>query len=368
MNKQPASYYLDGKVIHTMLLMSLAALLFMAFRYTNQKPCSFIDFSYRTANKQDAAFIYEPVYFSAVVQNASEWQWDFGDKSPVDKTTGPFVTHEYKQPGQYTVRLIVNNNCQEAKTIHVNKRENVGKKLVMRPYWPPETIYAGREYYFVDSTTGANTWSWYFADEPRLSRQSVAYQFLEPGIHKVVLVVNDDVENNRVEKIFKVLPPPKTTPLPQPANQNNGGNTAGGNRNTSNNGGTIQNDPTVKPLTDYIIDKGNDKNSTAKAQALSDNALRIGVLSINGNGYNDIRKYLKNNNFSNCTIIFNNKQISVDQLKENIRVFGEYGDGGLEVKQETDGANYIKAIDIKAKLKSKGKFMGIGGKERKFPY
>jgi PKD repeat protein len=366
MNNQPASYYLDSKVIHTMLLLSLAALLFMAFRYTNQKPCSFIDFTYRTANKLDAAFTREPVYFSAVVQNASEWQWDFGDQSPVDKTSGPFVTHEYKQPGQYTVRLIVNNNCQEARTIHVNRRETAGKKLVMRPYWPPTTLYAGREYYFVDSTAGANTWSWYFADEPRISRQSIAYQFLEPGPHKVVLVVNDDIENNRIEKTFTVLPPQKTNPLPQPSNRNQaGGNYNRPNQNTGANNGPIQNDPNTKPLTDYI---GGDKNKAAQAPALSDNALRIAVLSINGNGYNEIRKHLKNNNFSNCTIIFNNRQISVDQLKENISVYAQYADGGLEVKQETDAANFMKAIDIKAKLKSKGKFMGIGGKERKFPH
>lgn len=366
MSQQPASYYLDSKVIHSMLLLSFAALVFMAFRYNNQKPCTIVDFTYRTANKQDAAFTNEPVYFSAVVQNSGEWQWDFGDKTAIDVKSGPFVTHEYKQPGQYTVRLIVNGDCQEAKTIHVNKRENLGKKLVVRPYWPPETLYAGREYYFGDSTTGANTWSWYFGDEPRISRQVVAYQFLEPGKHKVILVINDDVENNKVEKVFNVLPAQNVNPvLPRPQ----GGNTAGNQRNSNgnNNNVDIQSNPNTRPLTDYI-DKGNDKNASGKAPALSDNALRIAVLSISGNGYSEIRKYLKNNNFSNCTIIFNNRQISVDQLKENIQVFAQYGDGGLDVKQETDGSNFIKAIDIKAKLKSKGKFMGLGGKERKFPH
>jgi PKD repeat protein len=349
----PQTYTMDSKVVFLMMFIALIGLFFMAFRYKNKQPCNKIDFSFRTANKFDVAFSNEPVFFSAMSQGAERWQWDYGDNTPVDKSSGPYPSHIYKKPGVYTVRLKINNECEEIKTININSREKEGKKLVIRVQWPPEPLYAGREYYFTDSTTGAETWSWFFDNEPKRSRQSLAYQFLEPGSHKVVLVINDG--NNRIERNFNVLP--AQTPAASPRSRRNA------TRSTNNNNSDIQEETTAKPLTDYIDNKA---KAESKTPMLSDNGLRIAIIGINGNGYNEIRKYLSNNSFANCTIIFNNRSMSIDQLKENIKVHAKYGKT-LTVKQDVDGQGYIKSIEITAELKAKNRLIGKD-KERAYPY
>ncbi len=351
----PQTYTMDSKVLFVMLFVALAGLFFMAFRYKNKVPCDKIDFTFRTANKFDVAFSNEPVFFSAVLQGAEKWQWDFGDNSPVDKSSGPYPSHMYEKPGVYTVRLKVNDDCEEIKTININSREKEGKKLVIRVQWPPEPLYAGREYYFTDSTTGAETWSWFFDDEPKRSRQSLAYQFLEPGLHKVVLVINDG--NNRIERNFKVLPAQLPTVSPRVRRNT-----------TSANNRDIQEETTARPLTEYIDKENKDKENKPESRTpmLSDNGLRIAILGINGQGYNEIRKYLTNNSFTNCTIIFNNRSVSIDQLKENIKVHAKYGKT-LTVKQDVDGQGYIRSMEITAELKSKNRLIGKD-KERTYPY
>ncbi len=356
--KYPQTFTIDSKVIALLMGIAVVSLFLMAFRYTNRSRCSTVNFSFQTANKNDLAYKGEPVFFSAAVNGADQWEWDFGDKTAVDKKTGPFVSHIYKQPGTYTVRLTVNNNCQEVKTITVNSRERVGKKLVVRVQWPAEPLYAGREYYFADSTEGAENWSWYFDDEPRRSKQALAYQFLEPGMHKVAVVINDDVENNKIEKSFTILPAKQVSP--------SGGSQRNNSRRTNpSNNNDIQNETSARPLTDYI-DKGSSEKNSHKVPPLSDNRLKIEILNIHNAGYNEIRKYLLNNSFSQCTIIFNSRPITVDQLKENIKVHIEYGKD-LTVKQETDAENYIKSIEIKAELKPKDRFL-LRDKERQYPY
>jgi PKD repeat protein len=358
--RHPQTYRIDDKVIFTLLAISVLSLFFMAFRYKNRQLCSDFEFYFRTANKHDVAFATEPVFFSATTENTTQWSWNFGDGTPEDKTSGPFVSHTYKQPGSYTVRLTINGACQGVQTINVNSRETAGKKLLLRVQWPAEPLYAGREYYFTDSTTGAQTWGWYFGDEPKRVRQSLAYQFLEPGPHKVALVVNEDPENNKIERVFNVLPAQTL------------GSTAPGRRSPTYNTGAggparpIGDNTTTKPLTDYI-DSVNDATRAPKIPLLSDNGLRISIININSTGYYEIRKNLLNNSFANCTIIFNNRPVSVEQLKENMKMHVQYGKS-ITVKQETDGSNYIKAIEITAELKPKAKFLVLGGKERKYPY
>jgi hypothetical protein len=351
-NNSPQTYTMDSKVLFVMMFIAILGLFFMAFRYKNKQPCNKIDFTYRTANKFDVAFSNEPVFFSAVSQGAEKWQWDFGDNTPADKNSGPYPAHIYKKAGVYTVRLKINDDCEEIKTININSREKEGKKLVIRVQWPPEPLYAGREYYFTDSTTGAETWSWFFDDEPKRSRQSLAYQFLEPGLHRVVLVINDG--NNRIERSFRVVP--AQTPVAASRLRRNA-------ERPNNN--DIQEETTAKPLTEYI-DKENKPEDKMKTPMLSDNGLRIAILGINGQGYNEIRKYLANNSFANCTIIFNNRSVSADQLKENIQVHAKYGKS-LTVKQDIDGQGYIKSIEITAELKSKNRLIGKD-KERTYPH
>jgi PKD domain len=360
MSKNTDNYRIDSKVITTMLAVAVLFLILMAFRFTNSKPCPGVDFSFRTANKFDVAYQNEKVYFSSEVKyNANEWEWDFGDKTPVDKTSGPYVSHEYATPGVYTVRLTINGKCQQVKNISIDKRERNKKKLYLRPIWPPDgTLQAGRDYYFGDSTNGAESWSWFFGtDETNRTKQNVVYQFVEPGDYKVILMVNGDMENGTVEKTFRVVAPPRIN-APNIANNNNGGGRPNNVNIPANPGGdAVPAGGPGKSLEELLQEQ-------SKVPALGETTLKAYILDIAGAGGANLRKYLKN---GNCNIIFNGKSLSMDQLKENMKVHAEYGKS-LTVKQEVDPKeNYIKVIDISAELNRKNRFL-LKDKDRKYPY
>jgi PKD repeat protein len=56
----------------------------------------------------EQAIVFDPKSFSAVVSNATEVVWDFGDGSEVQ--LGENVQHTYEQPGIYTLSLTASNN------------------------------------------------------------------------------------------------------------------------------------------------------------------------------------------------------------------------------------------------------------------
>ena len=347
-----------------MLIISVISIFFMAFRYKNREQCKVVDFHYRTSNQNDVAFSNEPISYSVAGDNVKEWEWDFGDKTPHDKTSGPFTEHTYKQQGHYIVRLTINGRCESVKTISVNNRETEGKKFVMRVQWPTEPLYAGREYYFTDSTDGASTWGWYVDEEPKRTRQSLTHQFTEPGQHTIALVLDDDPEHNKEVRKFNVLPPQTVAPLI--TTRNNQENTR---RRGSTGNNDIQEETSSKSLAEHMKEVTTDK---PKLTGLSDTRLMAAVLDINGNGYNEIRGFLLNNSFTNCTILFQTgsfqaRTLSVDKLKENMREHAKFGKT-LTVKQEVDANGYINMIQISAELKRKDKVAFIGGGERKYPH
>jgi PKD repeat protein len=365
------SYRLDEKVIRTMLIVATCFLLLMAFRYTNKKPCGAVDFSFRTANKFDLAYTDEKVYFSSEIKyNAESWEWDFGDKTPTDKKSGPYTTHIYKVPGQYTVRLIINGKCQEAKSINVNKRNSQGKKLYVMPQWPQgPTLLAGTTYNFGDATNGATSWRWYLDDDKLMStQQRFSYTFTDLGSHKVSLVVNDDMENNLAEQPFTInapavsaLPQPKVNDNPPPVDK-------------------------TKPITDNPPDADadkplppsiNDKLKAYVAPTIENETLQNYFLT--GSGYEDIKRSVRDKDFSNCEIYFNGSRITDVQLRDNmiyhnkrmgLRGRGDTYGKSIAVTQERvpeSEGNYIKRIYIKAELRPV-KIAGVGVSDRKYPF
>jgi PKD repeat protein len=355
MGKNFDNYRIDNKVITASLVLSAFFLLLMAFRYKNTKTCPTVDFSFRTANKFDVAYEKEKVYFSSEVKyDANEWEWDFGDKTPVDKASGPYLSHEYAAPGVYTVRLTINGKCEQVKNISIGKRENTKSKLYLRPSWPPQTLFAGREYYFGDSTLGAKTWSWYFdRDDTKRTKQNVIYQFVEPGVYRVILAVNEGEENEKAEMSFTVVAPPQLKS--QPVRDNNPVRVNPPGNIPFNPGGDDKTVVQVPSPEDYL-----------KTPSLGETSLKACILDINGNGGATLKKYLKNQNFDNCSYIFNGRSISIGQLQANIQEHAKNGKS-LSAKQEVDAKeNYIRVIEITAELERKKRL--FGSKERSYPF
>ncbi len=363
MRNESVRYRLDDKVIPFMLGVSIFFLLIMAFRFKNDEPCRKVQFGFTTSNNDNVAYDNERVYFSSQIKyNASKWEWDFGDKS-TDNTTGPDVTHEYAAPGEYTVKLTINGKCSEVRNITISRRELGSNKLYVRAVWPPEKLQAGREYFFGDSTLGADSWTWYFENGTvKRTKQSVVYQFLEPGMQKVTLVVGGKKGAGQTEKIFIVEAPPGIkSPVVRPTVVDN---MPRGNNNRNNPPEQIPDFPENNNTGKSIPELYQDAN---KPPALAEGMLNSYILDINGNGGNALKKYVKNGSLSNCIIIFNGHPITAEQLKENIRTHIQYPKS-LSAKQEVDAKeNYIKVITINAEMQPKERWIGKD-KARKYPH
>jgi hypothetical protein len=367
---------LDDKVVITMLLVSILFLGITAFRYNARVKCNKeVGFVFRAPNDANFPFVNDIIYFTGEVGNGIEsWTWDFGDKTPVDKKSGSNASHQYKAPGDYVVKLIINGECQGTKNIRINKRNEGGKTLPWRSNLGGfTTLYKGQEYIFMDSTAGAYAWSWGFGSEDPILQQTAKKIFNEVGNYRIHLVLNGDNEFNYFWKDVQVIerpgiPPPTQQPQvanvqPQkpikdrvvPTAPNNPG---GDEKPQPSSGGTI----VLKP-------------NQQRTPDVSDEELKGLLLTMNNVGFNmfDVDKYFYNQHLTNCTILFNDKGINSDQLKKNLEYYNQYGES-FEVKiiKKNAEKNYIEQISIKAKLDpaKKRKFFGIfgGGAKYKFPY
>jgi PKD repeat protein len=350
MANQIASKKLDDKVIITMLLLSILFLGITAFRYNNKVKCKDVKFGYTAPNASNFPFVNDVIYFYAEIGNYESWEWDFGDKSPVDKKSGTNVAHQYKASGDYIVKLTINGECQGTQNIRINARNEGGRSLNIYSNLLSYTkVNKGVSIQFVDSTIGATNWMWVFGDGQPQYGQSVTKTFNEVGIIKAELVLNGDYEHNRqsvnIEVVDKPLPvTPNTSTIVRPPVVNRSGST-----------GKVNINPTpavpANPEDDF---SGNTNMKTAESPVIEDDRLSDLILHINDIGVTaQINQYCTNRSINSCSITFNGKPISnVEQLKANVKYYIENGVGVLTVKQRNNKEKkYIEGISVTAPLK-----------------
>ncbi len=214
------SVRLDEKVILSMLFVSVLALLFTAFRYKSYKPCNGFQLKIY-ANYFDVG---KTIFFKTTeAKDAEKWEWDFGDKTEVDKTSGPLVSHIYTQPGKYIISITINGQCKQYQNISIN---NVIKDsahiIVPQVIWPTGSITVGQNVVFRDITYGADRWEWYIGegkDSKRFTTKDVSYTFPAAGRVVVKLFVNGNPDALQERTIIvDDKPVPKVVPF---VNKNN---------------------------------------------------------------------------------------------------------------------------------------------------
>jgi hypothetical protein len=225
------SVRLDEKVILTMIIVCIIASFITAFRFKNDKPCGEFEFKVTSNDYKVGHYVF---FNTADTRNAESWEWDFGDKTPTDKTSGPSATHIYKESGQYDITLTLNGKCKQFQSVNIN---NVTKDsipfVIPQVIWPQDPIKVGQPVVFRDNTNGANRWEWYVGsgkDSKNFTSQDVPFTFERAGTYEVNLTVNGNADA-RLVKMIKVegLPIPKA-PI------NYAGNTGGPRGRPSNRG------------------------------------------------------------------------------------------------------------------------------------
>ncbi|HWB28728.1 MAG TPA: PKD domain-containing protein [Chitinophagaceae bacterium] len=135
----------------------------------------------------------DTVHFHNKSSGATEFRWDFGDKSPLITTTDSIGTqpHRYSNAGIYTVNICANNYCVAdtctTLTINVGQRPTAAFSLL------PDTVCAGQPVQFNNnSTTGSDiSYSWNFGDTTAGSNDySTAHTYTSGGLFTTQLVVN----------------------------------------------------------------------------------------------------------------------------------------------------------------------------------
>lgn len=200
MKRKTIKIHFDSKVYLTFFLILLAGILLLGFKISNTDNCKGVKFE--ISEEELIAGI--PVTFKPQGENASEWEWDFGDGSKKEVTSLSFKEHTYEKPGSYLATLTINGQCAFSKDIDVKKAVNNGAdKLLMPNIDAPEKVYVGQRVVFKNNSSFAKSWEWYIEEEKGVydTKPETSYTFRKPGIYYVILIVNGDVVNKNSKRI-----------------------------------------------------------------------------------------------------------------------------------------------------------------------
>lgn len=126
---------------------------------------------------------------TVTVNSVTNWEWNFGDGSPLDTIQNP--THTFADATTYTVQLITTttNGC----------RDTITQNVVVHPLplvnYNTANVCDGNTVYFNDATSIPTTdtldsWSWNFGDTSAISTaQNTSHLFDTAGSYTVQLIV-----------------------------------------------------------------------------------------------------------------------------------------------------------------------------------
>lgn len=125
-------------------------------------------------------------FTDATTNSPTQWQWDFGDGSPLNTTQNP--SHTYATPGSYPVTLVTQNSFGCIDSIQAN--------VTVYPLpvadFTADTVCEGYNSSFTDISTSAVVWSWDFGDgSPLNGTQNPGHVYLTQGTYTVTLIVNN---------------------------------------------------------------------------------------------------------------------------------------------------------------------------------
>ncbi len=131
------------------------------------------------------------VQFTDLSQNATEWNWDFGDGA---SSTEQNPSHTYSTAGTYTVTLEASNaNGTDSESAEITVLEP--PEVVLPPVAGfTSSITTGPAPFsvqFTDLSQNATEWNWDFGDGASSSEQNPAHTYSAPGTYTVTLTVKN---------------------------------------------------------------------------------------------------------------------------------------------------------------------------------
>lgn len=192
----------DYRIILIFALVLLIALIIFLVRMANKVDCE--DVILKVTSKNYLAN--EEVKFSSSIEDAKEWEWDFGDGTPISKAENP--VHTYIVPGKYFVRLTVNGTCYREKEVVIKNLSDLVMHETVPEIIAPEVVRVGDpinfDYFFADDTKEVYSWEWSFGETGNMDKadQNPTYVFQSPGQKRVSLIINGDARYISSKNIF----------------------------------------------------------------------------------------------------------------------------------------------------------------------
>ncbi|MFC5045003.1 PKD domain-containing protein [Aquimarina hainanensis] len=199
------NYHIDRSIILFFIGVIIISASVFGYRLANHTPCDIVDFSFDSSSLRVGEIIRFKDKTKGIV---NEREWDFGDSTKIDTRIAPF--HTYEHPGQYTVRLRINGNCEGiTQTLTIKEKAFVLDSTKLARFKVPVSIEVGKELRIKDETKNARTWEWRFGETADVNStdKNPKYVYKTPGLKTITLIVNGDVRYGTKKKI-NVLPKP----------------------------------------------------------------------------------------------------------------------------------------------------------------
>lgn len=186
--KYSSFFRMDERIVYTMVGISLVSIIVLAFRVAGYKSCNNANISFSS----DSIFVKDIVRFSSDVKGGKLYSWDFGDGVTQNENIAS-ISHSFKDAKVYTIKMVVNEECTDIKTLVVYEHE-INADVPKGPIVVfPENALINESVQFSDNSPASTKWEWYFDGNPEIySRErNVSYAFKKPGMRKFILKVND---------------------------------------------------------------------------------------------------------------------------------------------------------------------------------
>ena len=187
MNKRTSLSRIDEQVFITMAVICLLCLIILGFRFAARTTCVPVQLIINAGSSQ----VNSPVTARAVTKQAASFEWDMGDGTTTNETTA-FITHTYKQPGRFTIRLLVNGRCEELRDLVINDAPDVIVANHAPTFICVDTAYVNKPVVFEDTSSDATSWEWRFEAGGLIdgTRKKVQHVYYYPGRKSVTVKLN----------------------------------------------------------------------------------------------------------------------------------------------------------------------------------
>jgi len=232
---------LDRRVSGIMAIFCIISIGLLAYKVTSDVPCRevAVAMSSLTNQKSNSFFTNELIHFSAPLEADEKVEWDFGDKA--SKLYGAHVTHMFKVPGDYTIRVEINGNCsstelisiknfvQSSKTSQINGNSTIDLvKELTNPIQAESFIIEQGKQILFSSTVQASSYEWSVEGDntqPKKTTDKAAFTFINTGNFTLKLSLNNDPDNQWT-RVVSVTP--RKVPVGPGALPISGGGSQGG--------------------------------------------------------------------------------------------------------------------------------------------